>query len=1146
MIVMGKKILLFVVIGILAGTTMTQAQNITLERDEFPAKSPLSEGDCYKIRIDKTGIFKITGKDLKNMGMDVASVNPKNLKMYGMTGGVLPEMNSAIPNTGIKELAIYVSGQNSTLSETDYILFYGETAHTWTYNPESKRFIHTYNYYDNYNYYFITAAGAQGKRIQTENNNNLTENATTGQGDYYLFHEQDLTNVIKAGRNWVGESFNTGTKERTFSVNVPNAITSEPFLLRTGILTSCTKSSAKYSYTISGTEILNMSFSTSKDTPMYAIDNTSFTAPSESFTLKISFEPKSSSVEGWLDYFEIQARRNLVFNGEQMSFRDLKTCAPEKITKFTLQNATSQTTIWDVTDFYNVTKMATENNGQSFKAKTHILREFIAFDSRYETPTFIGKIEQQNLLGMRNIQSVIVSHPDFLDEAKKIENDHRNNLGLKTLLVSTEQIYNEFSSGRQDVSAIRDFMRMLHLTAGAYPPQYLLLIGDASWDYKNTIKQSNFVPAWSSRLFTRDHGISWDDSLVGDDFFTLLNTEEGSDFEKCTGNPIIAVGRFPVNNAAEMQSVVKKRLHYTSNVPETMGAWRNVITFISDDPDDSRDHFSESCEEHESVVMRYFPEAIVEKIYSDSYKRVVSPGGTRYPDANKALTSRIDMGTLILNYVGHGSKFRWSSEALLDIPDVNHWKNPHYMPFVISESCSNAPYDDYEVATHGEVMFLRPDGGAIGLLVSTRETNNTSNNNLADSLYKAMLPSANNNYQAKSIGMATMEAKRALRLSGNTQRFVLLGDPALTLSFPKYNIVCTEINGKDAATTIDTLSALTIVSFKGEIHNINNTLKSDFNGTVFPTVFDKEVSTTTLGQVDPERTLSYKMWKSIIFKGAAKVENGKFSFDFFVPKDIDYEYGSSKVVFYASDDTQKIDANGVFSNFVVGGLNPDAETDATPPKMRLFMNDTLFLEGGYTNENPVLVALLYDESGINATGSSIGHNIIAVLDGDVNNEMNLNNFYQTETNNYKKGRVAFPLYDLEEGEHTITVRAWDSYNNSVKGSITFVVVGSNSFVIRNLYNYPNPFNTFTNFVFEHNASDEMLDINIRIFDLTGRLVHEIQQPVYATGYRIPPIQWKGDNSGGYPLSGGYYIYQMTVKTSSGATVRKSGKLVISR
>ena len=315
---------------------------------------------------------------------------------------------------------------------------------------------------------------------------------------------------------------------------------------------------------------------------------------------------------------------------------------------------------------------------------------------------------------------------------------------------------------------------------------------------------------------------------------------------------------------------------------------------------------------------------------------------------------------------------------------------------------------------------------------------------------------------------------------------------------------------------------------------------------VYPTVFDKVVTTSTLGQVKPETIFDYKMWKSIIFKGAAKVENGKFTFDFFVPKDINYEYGFSKVVFYASSETQKIDANGVFDNFMVGGLNSNAEEDTTPPEIRLFMNDTMFISGGFTNENPVLLALLYDENGINSTGSSIGHNITAILDGDVNNEMNLNNFYQTEPNSYKRGNVAFPLYGLEEGEHTIMVRAWDSYNNSVKGSITFVVVNSNRFVVKDLYNYPNPFNTATNFVFEHNASDETLNINIRIFDLMGRLVHEIHQSFYATGYRIPPIQWRGDNSGGSLLSGGYYIYQLTVQTSSGAIVRKSGKLVISR
>ena len=1122
---------------------------------QFPTKSSLAEGDCFKIRVDKTGVFRVTGKDLKNMGMDIASVNPKHLKVFGMTGGVLPEMNTAIPNIGTREMAIYVSGQNnSAMSETDYILFYGESAHSWTYDMSINRFKHTFNYYDDYNYYFITAAGGEGKRIQTINNNHLTENATTTQSDYYMFHEQDLVNIIKAGRNWVGENFNSYTKERTFTVNIPNANTNEPFLLRTGLLTLYSKSSAKYSFSINGAEILKSEFTNGGDNPKYSIENKSFTAPSGNFSLKISFTPGGGNVEGWLDFFEIQARRNLTFNGGQISFRDAKTLAPETITKFTLQNATSQTTIWDVTDFYNVTKMTTENNGQSFKAKTDILREFIAFDNTYETPTFIGKIDNQNLQGKRNIESVIVAHPNFFEEAKKIEDEHSNNLGLKTILVTTYQIYNEYSSGRQDVSAIRDFMRMLYMTAETHPLQYLLLIGDASWDQKNTLKQSNFVHTWSSMLLSSESSVYHKNgnNLVGDDFFTLLDEKEGGSTIMCTGLPDIAVGRFPVNNAAEMKSAVKKRLHYTSGAPETMGTWRNVITFISDDPDstdnpdNTKDYFSHSCEEHERVIMPLFPEAIIEKIYADSFKKVSSPGGTRYPDANKALTTRINQGTLILNYVGHGSKVRWSSEALFDIADINQWKNFNFMPFVVTETCSNGPFDDYELTTHGESMFLRNEGGAIGLLVSTRETSNGLNNDLTNALYTAMLPSADNIFIAKTIGKATMEAKRKRNLDNNSQKYILLGDPALTLSFPKYTIACTEINGKDAATTIDTISALSIVSFKGEVRNLNGSLKSDFNGMVYPTVFDKAVTTQTLGQVHPNSIFQYKLWKSIIFKGAAQVENGKFSFEFFVPKDIDYEYDFSKVSFYASDNTKKTDANGVFSNFVVGGLNPNAPIDTIPPQIRLFMNDTLFISGGYTNENPVLLAILYDENGINATGSSIGHNITAILDNDVHNEMNLNNFYQTEANSFKRGKVAFPLYGLEEGEHTITVRAWDSYNNSIKGSIKFVVVNSDKFVVRNLFNYPNPFKTTTNFVFEHNASDETLDINIRIFDLTGRLVREIRQTILATGYRIPPIQWNGDSGSGAAVASGYYIYQLTVKTSNGDTIRKSGKLVISR
>ncbi|MDR0365176.1 MAG: type IX secretion system sortase PorU [Bacteroidales bacterium] len=1117
----------------------------------YPSRSPMADGDWYKIEISETGIYKITGEDLKSMGMNISSINPQKLKMYGLSGSILPYKNEAIPNTGIQELSIFVQGENDgVLNENDYILFYGEGPHVWKYSAENNCFEHLFNIYSDYNYYYVTISNEDGKRIKTVDNNHLQETYTTGNGDFRMFHEQDLEYEKNGGRLWFGERF-FPNQEHTFSINIPDFINADPILLKSAVLVNnkVANKSANFIYS-NGTEtITTFAISTTEPHPKYDLFRNSFNASSGNISLKMKFQSSESAAIGRLDYFELQARQALNFNNKQYGFRDKNSFGEGKITKYQLKNVSSQTIIWDITDHANVYKVGTSTSGSaaSFKSDGKKIHEFIAFkDSESYKPVFVGKVENQNILGLRDIESIIVAHPDFIVEAQRLVDEHSNNLGLSTKLLTPQDIYNEFSSGKQDATAIRDVMRMLYLTSGSKPPRYLTLFGLGSYDYKNKVEQLNFVPTWISSVRPKNFFVEIS-TRASDDYFSMLDEEEGATDYLVEGVPDIAVGRFPVKNIDEAHRTINKRLYYSSADPVLYGAWRNTILLVSDDPDKSTstsDAFVNSCEGHARIITMLNPNVVIDKVYADSYTRVVAPGGIRYPDANKAINTKMNQGVLIMNYVGHGSPQSLSEERLVEISDINSWNNFNNMPFVITEACTYGPVDFKETSA-GETMFLKENGGAIALLVSQRPSTNTANNSLIREFYKALLPSDSNQHQPTSIGTAAMLAKREVPFD-NSYMYSIFGDPAMYLAFPsKYEVFCTEINGKDVLYNTDTISALTSVKLSGEIHNIKGEFQNGFNGKVYPTIYDKEVVMKTLGQVSSETITEYYMWKNIIFKGIEKVENGRFTFEFFVSKDIDYSFDYSRISFYAYDEKRMEDANGMFNKFVVGGINPNPDIDETPPSMQLYMNDTLFVNGGYTDSNPILLVKLYDENGINATGSAIGHDIIGVLDGNVNNQFSLNNFYQA-TSGYKQGDAFYPLYNLSEGEHTITVRAWDTYNNSTTGTIKFVVVTKPKLIVEDLYNYPNPFNSYTDFIFSHNVSNEQLEVTLKIYDITGRFIREIQHTDFSTGYRIPPIRWYGDYENGSPASSGCYIYQVIVKNSSGSTVKKAGKAFIAR
>ncbi|MCD4774161.1 MAG: type IX secretion system sortase PorU [Bacteroidales bacterium] len=1105
----------------------------------YRENSVLSSGNWYKVKVSENGIYKITYSELVNMGIDAGSVDPRNIRIYGNGGGMLPEANHIEIDDDLIENAIFVHGEeDGKFNQSDYILFYGESAHVWDYNPFQGNFVHKTNIYSDYTYYFINTDIGVGKRLQTQQSSTLEHTNTVTKFTDHVFHDEESVNLISSGKEWYGEVFDLST-EREYSFDFPDIVTSEDISIRTSV--AARSESPSFFKIYSDNELIQSITVNSIPSTIngaYAINSSStteFSASSSNINLKISYTKTTSASIGWLNFFELNVMRNLKFNQGQMPFRNSSCIGNGNISKFIVSNAGNIQDIWNVSNPSNITKINTTISGSNleYKLPTDSLLEFIAFDGTFfNTIEFIEKIENQNLHGLSQIDYVIVSHPEFYNETQQLAAFHVENNGLSVFLTTPEKIYNEFSSGAQDISAIRNFMRMLYENAEpGDEPKYLLLFGDASYDYKNRIPgNTNFVPSWESV-----ESLKPTYSYVTDDYFGLLDPDEGN---SATGNLDIGIGRIPVFSREQSISAIEKIFHYTSNSDDVKGSWRNYITFVADDEEGNM-HFNQAEELADLVEDNYF-DYNIDKIYFDSYPQISTPGGQRYPGVNEAINKRIEKGTLIINYTGHGGELGWGHERVLENSDINNWNNYNKLAVFVTATCEFSRYDDPNRTAAGEWVFLNPNGGAISMFTTARATYSSGNLTLNKWFYKTAFNQQNGEYPR--MGDIMMNAKIQAGSGLNERKFVLLGDPALTIAYPNDSVATHEINGHEVSISTDTLKALSKVNISGSIYDNAGNKMTNYNGLIFPTVFDKASEYSTYGQDPGSSPAIFHLRNKILYKGKAEIANGDFSYTFFVPKDIAYNFGSGRISYYARSEDS--DANGYFEDFIVGGYNQNAEEDISGPQIHLYINNTDFKFGGITDENPVMFANVSDEHGINTIGNGIGHDIVAILDDNNDEPFVLNDYYEANIGDYTSGIITFPFYNLSEGKHTLYLKVWDVYNNSSEAYTEFVVNNSSEITIENLYNYPNPFIDYTNFVFEHNQPDSELDVQIQIFSISGQLVKTINTFVFTNGYRSEPINWNGLDNNGSKVKKGLYIYRLVVRNSLGINSVKRAKLVI--
>lgn len=1115
----------------------------------YTGQSALSVGNWYKIAVSGPGVYKIDVPFLSALGITASSLPSNSIRLFGNGGQMLPENAGSIVVDDLTENAIWMEdGGDGVLNGNDYLLFYAPGPHSWVADPVNRRFSHQKNVYSDQSFYYLSVGGA-GKRIASFNTP-LAPNINVSSFSDRYFYELDTVNLLSSGRQWFGEDFAEApgkVKTRSFTVTIPS-VAPEPGLITASCLARSFGASGRFQVAVNNQPVLAMDIPPVATGPYDLFARTvqssgSFTSAQSEVTVRFDYTPGSANAQGWLDWFELFTRRNLSMAGvNQLSFRDWNSVGGGNVGNFIVRNGVSAgARIWDVSNPLAPVNMPVTADGTDlrFVNDCSVLREYIAFSvNELLVPTAVGRVANQNLHSPVLTDYIIVVHPSLLGQAQRLAQFHQQLHQLKVTVVTTEQVFNEFASGSPDPVAIRDFVKIYHDRAGSDTTKrarYLLLLGDASFDYKaRIVNNTNLVPAWES-----PQSLDPLATYTSDDFFGLL--DDGDDVNG-TGVYLldIGIGRIPARNEREAQAIIDKIIAY--HQPKGLGPWRNELSFVADDEDNNL-HLqdAEIIAQSATAVAPVFNTG---KVYLDAFRQESGTGGSRYPDVNIAISNQLFNGTLIWNYSGHGGYRRLAEEVVLDQDIINTFNNADKLPLFITATCDVAPYDNPLISSIGENLLLREKTGAIALMTTTRLvfafSNRIMNKNYVET---ALQKQADGRYL--SLGEAVRRAKNTTYTFFsdviNNRKFTLLGDPAMSLAFPVHSVQTAAINGVPVAAQPDTLKALTEYTISGHVADDAGNVLADFNGTVNATVFDKAQPVTTLANDPGSLPVAFSQQKNTLFKGKAKVNNGLFSFRFVVPKDINYQFGNGKISYYA--DNGAIDGNGAFTNVIIGGSG-DSTADREGPHIRAYLNDEQFISGSISNDRPILLVKLTDSSGINIMGTGIGHDLVAILDHDQQQSFILNEFYESEVDNFRKGTVRFQMPGLAEGPHSLTIKAWDAANNSSEVTLAFRVVNQERLSLEHVLNYPNPFTTRTTFWFEHNRPGEELYVDIQVFTVTGKLVKTIRRTIFSPGNRSSEVEWDGRDEYGSKIGRGVYIYRLRVQTMDGKSAQKLEKLFI--
>jgi hypothetical protein len=1103
--------------------------------------SIFASGDVYRIAVPKEGIYRIDAGFLSSIGVPVQSINPRNLSLYGNGGTMLPQANSAFRIEGVYENQIYASGeQDGVLDPQDYFLFYARGTILYQFNPANGLFGRTRNVYTDTAYYFIKINNTPGKRITTATA--LPQSTSVfSEFDDRLLHESEQVNYIRSGRFWTGESFSF-TPSRSFTFSAPGIVQGSTIRVTSSVtLSSPGPESAISSFTLqagnsilgtqslSGYNLVVNPYGIKARNSIVTYNFNQSTLGSNSvipFTMSFNKGPSADAL-GNLDYLLVNVRRILSLYGSSTPFRvTSSTLAPTATYRVSGMNPSAM--VWDVTDPLEPVMMPLTFAGSvaEFTANSDTLKEFIALSAQgHPSPVFVNRVKNQNIRSLQPTQLVILAPSVFLNDAIAYANYRANASGITTQVVDIHDIYMEFSSGGQDVTALRDFLRMLYKKPNS-SLQHVLMYGDATFDYKNiTPGNTNFVPIYQSVESFNDIA-----SYCMDDFFVCLDDNEG-EWREAGSLDVnlldIGVGRFPIRSSAEAGVALAKVQLYESQA--ALGNWRNRITLMADHKhEDGHFHLDES-ERIGRLIEGLDSTLIMNKIYLDAFAQIATPNGVLSPDATNEVRNAAIQGSLITQYYGHGNTSQLSARRMVNTDLIQTWPTYDNLSFWVTATCDFGKCDDPGLTSGSEALFHKPASGAIALFTTTRPVYTTTNSAQLNEFYRAQFDYSQG---ILDIGEVYKRTKNRSFTGVLGRSLLILGDPSMFLAIPKEVMVITSIKRPDS-THIDTLKALSVVTLSGEVRSRSTGQRiQSFNGRANIIVFDAPSVITSKGEglINPQGlplTRVFSQWSNFVFNGQATIVQGAFNVQFVVPLQISYSNIPGKISLYGRQFTSQVDASGFRNNIPISGSDTGVVLNNEPPLIRLFMDDETFVSGGTTSNSPKMLARLLDDQGI-AIGSTPGQQIECII--NKKEPLIMNEYYLSKENNFREGSIEYPLKDLEAGNYTLTLKARDTHNNPAEATIEFVVADKSNLTLNNIFNYPNPFSDFTLFHFDHNKAGEDVEVMVQIFTVSGNLIKTLSGFYPSSKTRISDLAWNARDDFGDKLAKGVYIYKLSVRT----------------
>lgn len=1092
---------------------------MALPLDTYAGSSVLAEGRWVKVSVKESGVHFLSRSELQRMGFR----DPSKVNVYGYGAVRQPDR---LDRTYVDDLP-----QLQVCRNDRGIYFYAQGPVSYT-TVSSTRFRQSHNPYTTSGYYYLSDRESPDREIPITGDPSANGFAAN-EFNEVVYHERDMYSLGSTGHYLVGEDFRYTTSQ-TFTFNLTDRVEDEDVWMECSFVANSTSASS-ISFTANGTALPPVSadnISGNNDSYVHGrevLPTRTFDVSGSKLSVGIAYKPSGTVKAARLNYITVNYIRRLRLNGGKLDFMSDNTV-------LRISDATAATHVWDVTDPLNIGSMALGEVGDGTLGwANHYtgMRSYVAWNetASFPSPVFVEEVANQNLHGEDVPDMVIFSIPEWISQAERVAELHRNSAdSLSVLVVSQESVFNEFSSGSPDAGAFRKMLKMFWDRSDTADRRlrFALFMGRGTFDNRrltSDIAALNYpvMPIWES-----ERGMSDNDSYTTDDFFAFLRDNSGTNFS--SDYMCIAVGRMPVVSLTDARGVVDKLYSYVNN--SIQGNWKNRVLIVADD-EDSGQHMEQAEKVYANMLGSNGGSRMVyDKIYIDAYDRV----GSTYPGARSDMFRILDEGVVWWNYSGHANTTSWTHDGLMTYTDINSLYLRHY-PVVYAATCDFQRWDSHETSA-AEIMFRSTDGGVIASISATRPVWISENGTMSESMGRYAF-ALDADGRALTIGEILQNAKNnygngASSTNANKLRYVLMGDPAMRLTTPSRQVEVLRINGEEPTEDNQvTIMARQDVTVTGVVRDDNGDVMSDFTGTIRATLYDAEYSTTSHGYGEKGKPVTFEQQGDRLYAGSDSVRCGEFTLRISMPSEITDNFRPAAINLYASAPDGR-DAVGVNRNFYVYGYDETAAPDTIAPEIRaMYLNTPHFVSGDVVNESPVVVAEVSDDRAINMSTAGVGHQMVMYLDNKSLTDVHL--YYTPSTDGSPSGTIMYPMENISDGNHTLRLRVWDTSGNSMSREVEFFVQRGLIPRIYDLYADANPASVETNFYLVHDRPDAQISVKLTVYNLLGQPVWSTDVSGRSDMLQSFPINWKLTDSAGQRLSRGIYLYRAAISTAGGET-----------